>query len=113
MADGGMVRHRFEGKGGPRDDQIPVTVAGEKIKVSDGEEAVILPAKTAKSPQAIAQIADAIQQSNDEEGDQRGARHGQYRPPTEQPRAAIPKAIHGFERGGAEGEIHRRSVGVT
>lgn len=65
MADGGMVRHRFEGKGGPRDDQIPVTVAGEKIKVSDGEEAVILPAKTAKNPQAIAQIADVIQQSND------------------------------------------------
>lgn len=65
MADGGMVRHRFEGKGGPRDDQIPVTVAGEKIKVSDGEEAVILPAKTAKSPQAIAQISDVIQQSND------------------------------------------------
>jgi hypothetical protein len=65
MADGGMVRHRFDGKGGPRDDQIPVTVAGEKIKVSDGEEAVILPAKTAKSPQAIAQIADVIQQSND------------------------------------------------
>ncbi|MBK7786842.1 MAG: hypothetical protein IPJ57_20385 [Gemmatimonadetes bacterium] len=65
MADGGMVRHRFDGKGGPRDDQIPVTVAGEKIKVSDGEEAVILPAKTAKSPQAIAQIASAIQQSND------------------------------------------------
>lgn len=65
MADGGMVRHRFEGKGGPREDQIPVTVAGEKIKVSDGEEAVILPAKTAKSPQAIAQIADVIQQSND------------------------------------------------
>jgi hypothetical protein len=65
MADGGMVRHRFDGKGGPRDDQIPVTVAGEKIKVSDGEEAVILPAKTAKNPQAIAQIADVIQQSND------------------------------------------------
>ena len=65
MADGGMVRHRFEGNGGPRDDQIPVTVAGEKIKVSDGEEAVILPAKTAKSQQAIAQIADVIQQSND------------------------------------------------
>jgi len=65
MADGGMVRHRFEGKGGPRDDQIPVTVAGEKIKVSDGEEAVILPAKTAQNPQAVAQISDVIQQSND------------------------------------------------
>ncbi len=65
MADGGMVRHRFEGKGGPRDDRIPVTVAGEKIKVSDGEEAVILPAKTAQNPQAIAQIGMAIQQSND------------------------------------------------
>jgi len=76
MADGGMVRHRFEGKGGPRDDQIPVTVAGEKIKVSDGEEAVILPAKTAKSPQAIAQIADAIQQSNDGRPPAMGMAHG-------------------------------------
>ena len=65
MADGGMVRHRFEGKGGPRSDDIPVTVAGEQIKVSDGEEAVILPAKTAQNPQAIAQIGMAIQQSND------------------------------------------------
>ena len=65
LADGGMARHRFEGKGGPRDDQIPVTVAGEKIKVSDGEEAVILPAKTAQNPQAIAAIGSVIEQSND------------------------------------------------
>lgn len=65
LADGGMSRHRFEGKGGPRDDQIPVTVAGEKIKVSDGEEAVILPAKTAQNPQAIAAIGQVIEQSND------------------------------------------------
>ena len=65
MADGGMVRHRFDGKGGPRGDQIPVTVAGEKIKVSDGEEAVILPAKTAANPQAVQAIGQIIQQSND------------------------------------------------
>lgn len=65
MADGGIPRTRFEGKGGPRDDQIPVTVAGEKIKVSDGEEAVILPAKTAQNPQAIAAIGQVIEQSND------------------------------------------------
>ena len=43
LADGGMVdqaiaqRARFEGKGGPREDQIPVKVAGQNIKVSDGE----------------------------------------------------------------------------
>jgi hypothetical protein len=65
LADGGIPRTRFEGKGGPRDDQIPVTVAGEKIKVSDGEEAVILPAKTAGNPQAIAAIGQVIEQSND------------------------------------------------
>ena len=65
LADGGILRHRFEGNGGPRDDKIPVTVAGEKIKVSDGEEAVILPAKTAGNPQALAAIGQVIQQSND------------------------------------------------
>jgi hypothetical protein len=64
FADGGAI-YKFEGKGGPRDDQIPVTVAGEKIKVSDGEEAVILPAKTAGNPQAIAAIGQVIEQSND------------------------------------------------
>ena len=65
FADGGMARQRFEGKGGPRDDKIPVKVAGEEIKVSNGEEVVILPAKTAQNPQAIAAISDVIEQSND------------------------------------------------
>ena len=65
LADGGIPRTRFEGKGGPRDDKIPVTVAGEQIKVSDGEEAVILPAKTAGNPQALAAIGQVIEQSND------------------------------------------------
>lgn len=62
-ADGGMVK--FAGKGGPRDDQIPVKVAGENIRVSDGESAVILPAKTAANPQAVQAIGQVIQQSND------------------------------------------------
>ncbi len=62
-ADGGMVR--FAGKGGPREDKIPVKVAGEEVSVSDGESAVILPAKTAANPQAVQAIGQVIQQSND------------------------------------------------
>jgi hypothetical protein len=61
--DGGMVR--FAGKGGPRDDKIPVKVAGESINVSDGENAVILPAKTAANPQAVGLIGQIIQATND------------------------------------------------
>ena len=63
FADGGMVK--FSGKGGPRDDQIPVKVAGAEIRVSDGEQAVILPAKTANNPGAVQAIGQIIQQSND------------------------------------------------
>ena len=63
MAGGGMVR--FAGKGGPRDDQIPVKVAGAEINVSDGENAVILPAKTAANPAAIQAIEGIIQATND------------------------------------------------
>lgn len=63
FADGGMVR--FSGKGGPREDKIPVKVAGESIRVSDGESAVILPAKTAANPLAVQAIGQVIQQSND------------------------------------------------
>ncbi len=81
-ADGGMVpgaRFQFKGKGGPRDDQIPVKVAGQQIKVSNGENAVILPAKTAQNPQAIAQINTAIQQSNEGRPPKTGLRNaGQY-----------------------------------
>ncbi len=62
-ADGGMVK--FAGKGGPREDKIPVKVAGESIRVSNGESAVILPAKTAANPQAVQAIGQVIQQSND------------------------------------------------
>lgn len=62
-ADGGMVR--FAGKGGPREDKIPVKVAGESVRVSDGESAVILPAKTAANPQAVQAIGQIIRQSND------------------------------------------------
>ena len=60
---GGMVR--FSGKGGPRDDQIPVKVAGEEINVSNGENAVILPAKTAANPAALYAIGGIIQATND------------------------------------------------
>jgi len=60
---GGMVR--FSGKGGPRDDQIPVKVAGQEINVSNGENAVILPAKTAANPAALYAIGGIIQATND------------------------------------------------
>jgi len=60
---GGMVR--FSGKGGPRDDKIPVKVAGEEINVSNGENAVILPAKTAANPAALYAIGGIIQATND------------------------------------------------
>jgi len=63
FAAGGMVR--FSGKGGPRDDQIPVKVAGEEINVSNGENAVILPAKTAANPAALYAIGGIIQATND------------------------------------------------
>jgi hypothetical protein len=62
-ADGGVVA--FKGKGGPREDKIPVTVAGEKIMVSNGEKAVILPAKTAANPAALGIIGGLIEHTND------------------------------------------------
>ena len=65
IADGLTQRARFEGKGGPREDQIPVKVAGQNIKVSDGEEAMIIPAKTAANPDAMRAIMDIIRQTND------------------------------------------------
>jgi hypothetical protein len=63
MASGGMVK--FSGPGGPRDDKIPVKVAGAEINVSDGENAVILPAKTAANPAALQAINGIIQATND------------------------------------------------
>ena len=65
IADGLAQRARFEGKGGPREDQIPVKVAGQNIKVSDGEEAMIIPAKTAANPEAMKAIMEIIRQTND------------------------------------------------
>ena len=61
-ANGGVVQ--FRGKGGPKDDKIPVKVAGNEINVSNGEKAVILPAATAQNPLAIAQIENLIQATN-------------------------------------------------
>lgn len=65
-ANGGVVQRiaEFRGKGGPKDDKIPVKVAGNEINVSNGEKAVILPAATAKNPLAIAQIENIIQATN-------------------------------------------------
>jgi len=62
-AAGGMVK--FAGPGGPRDDKIPVKVAGAEINVSNGENAVILPAKTAANPAALQAINGIIQATND------------------------------------------------
>jgi hypothetical protein len=56
---------KFSGPGGPRDDKIPVKVAGAEINVSDGENAVILPAKTAANPAALQAINGIIQATND------------------------------------------------
>ena len=65
-ADGGTVRQvEFHGRGGPREDKIPVRFAGADIRVSDGERGVILPAKTAQNPYAVDAIEDIIQGSND------------------------------------------------
>lgn len=65
-ANGGIAGHvKFEGKGGPRDDQIPVKVAGQNINVSDGEQALIIPAKTAANAQAMEMIQKIIADSND------------------------------------------------
>ena len=66
FANGGIAGHvKFEGKGGPREDQIPVKVAGQKINVSDGEQALIIPAKTAANAHAMAAIKQIIADSND------------------------------------------------
>lgn len=65
-ANGGIAGHvKFEGKGGPRDDQIPVKVAGQEINVSNKEQALIIPAKTAANAQAMAAIKQIIADSND------------------------------------------------
>ena len=73
-ADGGIVA--FKGKGGPREDKIPVTVAGEKIMVSNGEKAVILPAKTAANPAALGIIGGLIEHTNDGRKPKMGMRDG-------------------------------------
>lgn len=108
FAAGGMVR--FSGKGGPRDDQIPVKVAGQEINVSNGENAVILPAKTAANPAALYAIGGIIQATNDgrkpKMGMEKGGKYkdGAYpyddnRPPTSQevyaPTYAAPGSIIG------------------
>ncbi len=74
MASGGMVR--FVGKGGPRDDKIPVKVAGQEINVSNGENAVILPAKTAANPAALYAIGGIIQATNDGRKPKMGVENG-------------------------------------
>lgn len=65
-AQGGIVARafQFKGKGGPTDDEIPVKVAGQNINVSNGEKAVVLPARTAQNPQAVTAIEDIIEQTN-------------------------------------------------
>ena len=105
---GGMVR--FAGKGGPRDDQIPVKVAGQEINVSNGENAVILPAKTAANPAALYAIGGIIQATNDGRKPKMGMENGgaykdgvypydDKRPPTAQevyaPTYAVPGSIIG------------------
>lgn len=79
LATGGVVGAKtfeFEGKGTGTSDDIPVKVAGNSINVSDGEKAVILPAKTAQNPQALDMIETVIQQSNGGRAPNRGLRNG-------------------------------------
>lgn len=79
LATGGVVGAKtfeFEGKGTGTSDDIPVKVAGNQINVSDGEKAVVLPAKTAQNPQALDMIEDVIQQSNGGRPPTRGLRNG-------------------------------------
>ncbi|HCN67244.1 MAG TPA: hypothetical protein DIT03_03020 [Candidatus Accumulibacter sp.] len=73
-ADGGIVQ--FAGKGGPRGDKIPVAVAGNEINVSDGEAAVILPAKTAANAAALGIIGGLIEATNDGREPKMGMRDG-------------------------------------
>ena len=78
LATGGVVGAKtfeFEGKGTGTSDDIPVKVAGNHINVSDGEKAVVLPAKTAQNPQALDMIEDVIEQSNGKPPN-RGLRNG-------------------------------------
>lgn len=65
IAAGAPKRFKFEGEGGPREDKVPVKVAGQTINVSDGEQALIVPAKTAANAQAMKAIQDIIAGSND------------------------------------------------
>ena len=65
IAAGAPKRFKFEGDGGPREDKVPVKVAGQNINVSDGEQALIVPAKTAANAQAMKAIQDIIAGSND------------------------------------------------
>lgn len=78
LATGGVVGAKtfeFEGKGTGTSDDIPVKVAGNHVNVSDGEKAVILPAKTAQNPQALDMIEDVIEQTNGKPPN-RGLRNG-------------------------------------
>ncbi len=81
MAKGGVVRKpgdllKFSGPGGPRADKIPVKVAGKNINVSNGESAVILPAKTTQNRDALMAIGGIIQASNDGIAPKMGLKHG-------------------------------------
>ena len=81
LANGGVVGARsyeFEGKGTGTSDDIPMKVAGQNIHVSDGEKAVVLPAKTAQNPHALDMIEDVIQATNDGRQPNRGLRDGTH-----------------------------------
>ena len=76
-ANGGEVEQfEFQGRGGPREDKIPVRFAGEDIRVSDGERGMILPARTAQNPHAVDAIEDIIQSTNGGREPRRGLAQG-------------------------------------
>jgi hypothetical protein len=52
------------GIGSGTSDSIPVVLAGHKVHVSNGEGVAVLPAKTMRTPGAVAAVEDVIEQTN-------------------------------------------------
>lgn len=62
FARGGIIPVR--GKGTGTSDSIPAVLAGHEVRVSNGEGVAVLPAKTMRTPGAVAAVEDVIEQTN-------------------------------------------------
>ena len=60
------------GIGSGTSDSIPVVVAGQKVRLSNGEGAAILPAKTMKTPGAVDAVESIIEATNGKPAETRG-----------------------------------------